>query len=103
MPLSYTPAAQVLLALAASPDGVVHPGAKDDPVRHILRVAAEACERVDQAQAGRETALLYAAEVRDLLDRVVVILDALPLPIEGGTGIATWYHTTRACCFSRNR
>jgi hypothetical protein len=85
VPLSYTTAAQVLLALAASPDGVVHTGAKDDPVRRVLRVAAEACERVDQAQADRETALLYAAEVRGLLDRMVVILDTLPLPIEGGT------------------
>jgi hypothetical protein len=32
-------------------------------------VAADACERFDQAQADREAALLYAAELRSLLDQ----------------------------------
>jgi hypothetical protein len=83
--LSYNTAAQVLLGLAVSPERVIHSGAQDDPIRHILREAAEACERVDQAQADREAALLYAAELQTLLGQAVEILDAQPLPLEGGT------------------
>jgi hypothetical protein len=83
--LSYTTAAHVLIQLAASPDGVVHSGASDDPIRRVLRIAAEACEFVEQARADREAALLYAAELRSLLDQVSGLLDALPLPMEGGT------------------
>jgi hypothetical protein len=83
--LSYTTAAHVLIQLAASPDGVVHSGAADDPIRRILRIAAEACELVEQARADREAALLYAAELRSLLDETLGLLDALPLPMEGGT------------------
>jgi hypothetical protein len=83
--LSYTTAAHVLIQLAASPDGVVHSGAADDPVRRILRMAAEACELVEQARADREAALLYAAELRSLVDQVSGLLDAQPLPMEGGT------------------
>jgi hypothetical protein len=82
--LSYETAALVLIQLAASPDGVVHSGAANDPIRRVLRVAAEACERVDEAQADREAALLYAAELRSLLDEAVAILEAQPLPLEGG-------------------
>lgn len=44
-------------------------GALEDSVRRVLRVAADACERFDQAQADREAALLYAAELRSLLDQ----------------------------------
>jgi hypothetical protein len=83
--LSYTTAAHVLIQLAASPDGIIHSGAPDDPVRRILRVAAEACELVEQARADREAALLYAAELRSLLAQVSDFLDAQPLPMEGGT------------------
>jgi len=81
--LSYATAAHVLIQLAASPDGVVHSGAADDPIRRVLRMAAEACERVEQAQADREAALLYAAELRSLLDQVSGLLHAQPLPMEG--------------------
>lgn len=84
-PLSYTTAAHVLIQLAASPDGVVHSGAADDPVRRVLRIAAEACELVEQARADREAALLYATELRSLLNHVSGLLDAQPLPMEGGT------------------
>jgi hypothetical protein len=84
-PLSYTTAAQVLLGLAVSPERIIHSGAKDDPIRHVFREAAEACERVDQARADREAALLYAAELQSLLGQAVDILDAQPLPLEGGT------------------
>lgn len=83
--MSYTTAAHVLIQLAASPDGVVHSGAPDDPVRRVLRMAAEACELVEQARADREAALLYAAELQSLLAQVSGQLDAQPLPMEGGT------------------
>ncbi len=83
--LSYATAAEALYALAASQDGVLHSGATDDPIRRLLSVAAEACHRLDQAQAGEEAALLYAAEVRSLLEQAVGLLEAQPLPVEGGT------------------
>jgi hypothetical protein len=83
-PLSYRTAAEVLLGLA-SQDGVVLNGTKDDPIRRLLYVGAEACQRIDQAQADREAALLYVAELRALLERAVGILDAQPLPLDGGT------------------
>jgi hypothetical protein len=74
-PLSYRTAAEVLLGLA-SQDGVVLNGTKDDPIRRLLYVGAEACQRIDQAQADREAALLYAAELRALLERAVGLPDA---------------------------
>jgi hypothetical protein len=83
--LSYTTAAEALYALAASQDGVLHSGATGDPIRRLLYVAAEACHRLDQAQAAEEAALLYAAEVRSLLEQAVRLLEAQPLPVEGGT------------------
>jgi hypothetical protein len=83
--LSYATAAEALFALAASQDGVLHTGAKDDPVRRLLYTAAEACHRLDQAQADQEATLLYAAEMRSLLELAVGLLEALPLPVEGGT------------------
>ena len=82
--MSYSTAAEVLLGLA-SQAGVVLDGSTDDPVRRLLYVAAEACQRIDQAQADREAALLYAAELRALLELAVGVLDAQPLPLEGGT------------------
>lgn len=83
--MSYVTAAQVLLGLAVSPERVIRSGAKDDPIRHVFREAAEACERAEDAQADREAALLFAAELRSLLIHAVEILDAQPLPVEGGT------------------
>jgi hypothetical protein len=83
--LSYETAADALLALAVSRDGPLHNGDRDDPIRRLLYLGAEACQRVDQAQADREAALLYAAELRCLLERAVRILEAQPLPAEGGT------------------
>jgi hypothetical protein len=83
--LRYTTAAEALLALAVSQDGVVLDGGRGDPLRRLLHVAAEACQRVDQAQADRETALLYAAELRSLLEQAVGVLESQPLPAEGGT------------------
>lgn len=83
--MRYTTAAEALLALAVSQDGVVLDGGSDDPIRRLLHVAAEACQRVDQAQADREAALLYAAELRCLLEQAVSVLESQPLPAEGGT------------------
>jgi hypothetical protein len=85
LPLRYTTAAEALLALAVSQDGVVLDGGRDDPIRRLLHVAAEACQRVDQAQADREAVLLYAAELRSLLEQAVSVFEAQPLPAEGGT------------------
>jgi hypothetical protein len=83
--VSYATAAPALLALAFSQDGPLHNGERDDPIRRLLYLGAEACQRVDQAQADREAALLYAAELRTLLEQAVRALDAQPLPVEGGT------------------
>jgi hypothetical protein len=85
LPLSYATAAEALLALAVSHDSVILNGAKDDPIRSLLHVAAEACHRLDDVQADREAALLYAAELRSLLELAVGHLEAQPLPVEGGT------------------
>jgi hypothetical protein len=81
----YAAAAEVLLALAVDPEEVVQSGALDGPVRQVLRIAAEGCEKVERAQADRDAALLYAAELQTLLTRAADILEALPLPLEGGT------------------
>lgn len=83
--MSYETAAEALLALAVSQDGPLHDGGRDDPIRRLLYLGAEACQRVDQANADREAALLYAAELRSLLEQAMGILDAQPLPAEGGT------------------
>ena len=83
--MSYQTAAEALLALAVSQDGALHDGGRDDPIRRLLYLGAEACQRVDQAQTDREAALLYAAELRCLLEQAVDVLDAQPLPAEGGT------------------
>ena len=81
----YATAAQVLLALAVNPDGIGQTAALEESVRRVLRVAADACEGFDQAQTDREAALLYAAELRSLLDQATASLEAQPLPMEGGT------------------
>jgi hypothetical protein len=83
--LSYATVAEALLALAVSQDGSLHNGTKDDPIRRLLYIAAEACQRLDQAQADREAALLHAAELRSLLELAVGLLEVQPLPVEGGT------------------
>jgi hypothetical protein len=82
--LTYETAAEALLALAVSRDSGLHIG-RDDPIRRLLYLGAEACQRVDQAHADREAALLYAAELCSLLEQAVAVLDAQPLPVDGGT------------------
>ena len=80
----YALTAEVLRMLAGSTKRVVHSGAEGDPIRHVLCTAAEACERVDQAEGERQEALLYAAELWCLLDQAASVLDAQPLPADGG-------------------
>jgi hypothetical protein len=83
--LSYSTAAQALFALALDSEPIIHIGAPDNPMRRIFRMAAEACQRIHQEQADLEAALLYVAELRALLDQASDLLEAHPLPIEGGT------------------
>ena len=77
--MSYATAAEALLALAVSQDGIVLNGAKDDPIRELLFVAAEACRHLDRAQTDREAALLYAGELRSLLEVAAGLLEVQPL------------------------
>ena len=57
----------------------------DEAVRFILKLAAEACENLDAAQQERDSAVVYASELRSLLDRVAILLDSQPYPGEGGS------------------
>jgi len=80
----YALTAQVLRMLAGSTERVVHSGSEGDPIKHVLCAAAEACERVDQAERERQEAALYAAELWYLLDQAADVLDAQPFPADGG-------------------
>jgi hypothetical protein len=78
----YDITAQVLRMIASSPERVVHSGGDGDPVKHALRVAAEACQQVDRAECEQQEATIYAAELWYLLDRAADILDTQPHPAE---------------------
>jgi hypothetical protein len=71
--------------LAASPQPELFDTLTDEGIRLVLKVAAEACENVENVEQERDQAVMYAAELRSLLDRVAVVLDAQPPPTEGGT------------------
>jgi hypothetical protein len=77
--------AEVLRMLAGSPQPELFNALTDDAVRLVLKLAAEACENVDDVEQERDQAVMYAAELRSLLDRVAGFIDALPSPAEGGT------------------
>ncbi len=77
--------AEVLRMLAASPQAELFSSLTDEGVRLVLKLAAEACEHLDDVEQERDLAAMRAAEWRSLLDRVAVILDAQPSPAEGGT------------------
>jgi hypothetical protein len=77
--------AEVLRMLAASPQVELFSSLTDDAIRFVLKLAAEACERFDEAEQERDLAAMHAAEWRSLLDRVAIVLDAQPSPAEGGT------------------
>jgi hypothetical protein len=74
----YAITAQVLRMIASSPERVVHSGSDGDPIKHALRVAAEACEQVDRAEVEQQEATIYAAQLWYLLDRASDILDTQP-------------------------
>jgi hypothetical protein len=74
----YAITAQVLRMIASSPERVVHSGSDGDPIKHALRVAADACEQVDRAEVEQQEATIYAAQLWYLLDRASDILDTQP-------------------------
>jgi hypothetical protein len=78
-------AAEVLRMLAASPQHELLSSLTAEGIRLVLKVAAEACENLDEVEQERDMAATYAAEFRSLLDRVAVVLDAQPSPTDGGT------------------
>jgi hypothetical protein len=81
----YVNTAEVLRMLAASPQPELLDSLTDEGIRLVLKLAAEACEHLDEAEQERDSAAEYAVELRSLLDRVAVVLDAQPPPAEGGT------------------
>jgi hypothetical protein len=78
-------AAQVLRMLAASAQPELLDSLTDEGVRLVLKLGAEACEHLDEAEQERDVAVMQVAGLRSLLDRVAVILHAQPSPPEGGT------------------
>ena len=84
MKSAHANAAEVLQMLAASREPELLSTLTDETIRFILQVAAEACENLDAAQQERDSAVVYASELRSLLDRVAILLDSQPSPGEGG-------------------
>jgi hypothetical protein len=81
---AHANAAEVLQMLAASREPELLSTLTDEAIRFILKLAAEACENLDAAQQERDSAVVYASELRSLLDRVAILLDSQPSPGEGG-------------------
>jgi hypothetical protein len=76
--------AAVLRMLAVSPQLELLGSLTDEGIKLVLKLAAEACERLDEAEQERDQAAMHAAELRSLLDRVAVVLETQPSPAEGG-------------------
>ena len=55
-------------------------------LRSVLRISAEACERLDETDRRFSQALLRIADLEALLARVVEVLETAPLPVDGGSG-----------------
>lgn len=55
------------------------------PLRSVFRIGAEACERLDERNQQLSQALVRMAELERLLARVVGVLEAAPLPVDGGS------------------
>jgi hypothetical protein len=81
---AHANAAEILRMLAGSPQPELFDTLTDDAVRLVLKLTAEACENLNDVEQERDQAVMYAAELRSLLDRVAALLDALPSPAEGG-------------------
>lgn len=77
--------AAVLRMLAASSRPELLSSLTDEGIKLVLKLAAESCERLDEAEQERDLAAMHAAELRSLLDRVTIVLDTQPSPAEGGT------------------
>ena len=54
-------------------------------LRSVFRTGAEACERLDRTNQQLSQALMRVAELEALLARVVEVLEASPLPVDGGS------------------
>jgi hypothetical protein len=53
-------------------------------LRSVFRTGAEACERLDETDQQLSQALMRVTELEALLARVVEVLEASPLPVDGG-------------------
>jgi hypothetical protein len=76
--------AEVLRMLAASPQPELFSTLTDEGIRLVLKLAAEVCEHLDEVEQERDAAAMHAADLRSLLDRVAVVLDAHTSPAESG-------------------
>lgn len=54
-------------------------------LRSVFRTGAEACERLDETNRQLSQALMRVTELEALLARVVEVLEASPLPVDGGS------------------
>jgi hypothetical protein len=54
-------------------------------LQSVFRTGAEACERLDETNRQLLQALVRVAELEALLARVVEVLEASPLPVDGGS------------------
>jgi len=86
---AHANAAEVLQMLAASREPELLSTLTDEAIRFILQLAAEACENLDAAREERDSAVVYASELRSLLDRVAILLDSQPSPWRAGGGSCT--------------
>jgi hypothetical protein len=71
----YATAAEVLRMLSAAEPITLN--GRDDPLRTMLRLGAEACERSTDAENDRAQAIGVLTEVRALLIQIVDELDGL--------------------------
>jgi hypothetical protein len=88
----YGLTAEALRMIASSSERVVHSGSEDDPIKHALHVAADACDQVDQAESALQEAAIYAAQLWYLLDRAAAILDTqrYPTDLPEGEALDAW-------------
>jgi hypothetical protein len=54
-------------------------------LRSLFRTGAEACERLDETNQQLSQALMRVTELEALLARVVEVLEASPMPVDGGS------------------
>jgi hypothetical protein len=54
-------------------------------LRSVFRTGAEACERLDETDQQLSQALMRLTELEALLARVAEVLEASPLPVDGGS------------------